>query len=1011
MITTVGQLAVNAALPPEMRDWSRTLDGPGVNALFQRIAEQAPEKYREIAKKLSDIGRDAAYTTGGFSFGLSHLSSVDEAKQFRHKLDTYIDQVMDTPGIDDAEKERRILAFASKESASLEKTIMDKSLAEGNPLALQIKSKARGNPTNLRSLRGTDVLYVDNRNKVIPVPITRSYSEGLSPAEYWAGTYGARKGVHDTKKCLSADTLVRMADMTVKRICAIEPGEYVLGADATGHAVPVRVLRRYDNGARECFRYLFRIGSTRKEFAELISTEDHKVLSEVRAGHGTYAYRSDYTAKLRPLAAARFQKNPTKNEFVACPVRGAIVGNTEEPLALLYGLLLGDGNCTTGWSLSCADQTLITDIQDVLQRAELTLAPPSQGYGWTIVQTAHYPFQRAPGGQITGTGHPALQRLTRLGVRHLAQEKQIAGEVDTWTNASVAQCIAGIMSADGCIAVRPSGVEIRLYMTSKHIVEWVKDTLATRFGVWGSALKYKPIVPGSAMRNPQWGFTIGHRECVLAFARHIPLVGVKQQALHTALPQFITRPENARIGFKIYSKEAVGATPTCDLEVDHPDHMFVLANGLIVSNSTADAGFFSKQLNQAAHRLVVTAEDSDDEDPDDEFVGLPVDVDDNDSVGGLLSHAVGGYARNTVITPKILQNLRAQGVKRILARSPIAGVGPRTGGVYARDVGHRDVYGRLPSKNDMVGLTASQALSEKLTQGQLSSKHSGGVAGASSNAAVSGFQYLNQLVQVPKTFRGGATHAQLDGKIGTIIPAPQGGNYVEVSGQRHYVGPEFAVTVEPGQTVEAGDVLSEGTPNPAEIAKHKHIGDGRRYFMTAFRNAYKDAGMAGHRRNIELLARGLVDHVEMSDEYDEYNPEDVVPYSDIARRWVPRETSQRLPTKQALGMYLEKPVLHHSIGTQIKPSMLKDLDDFGVKEITVNKEPPPFKPVMVRAMGQMNHDPDFMTRFLGSNLQKSMLDAVHTGGKSDLLGTSFVPSLAEGRSFGRPELAKRPKLF
>lgn len=790
MITTVGQLAVNAALPPEMRDWTRVLDGPGVQALFQRIAEHKPDKYREIAKKLSDIGRDAAYTTGGFSFGLSHLSSVDEAKQFRQKMNTYIDQVMDTPGLPDDEKQRRILDFATKESANLEKVIMDKSWAEKNPLALQIKSKARGNPTNLRSLRGADVLYVDNRDRTIPVPITRSYSEGLSPAEYWAGTYGARKGVFDTKR------------------------------------------------------------------------------------------------------------------------------------------------------------------------------------------------------------------------------------------------------------------------------------------------------------------------------------------------------------------------------------------------ATADAGFFSKQLNQAAHRLVVTAEDNDEEDPDDEFIGLPVDLDDNDSVGGLLAHGVGGYPRNTLITPKILQDLRGKGVKRILARSPIAGRGPRAGGVFARDVGHRE-FGRLPNRGDMVGLTASQALSEKLTQGQLclaagtlvrmadgtvkriedirvgdmvmgadrfgmcepvrvlnvfdngvkfcndwqfkncedwddravvtctadhkilgvklyhegyeitrglhpagfmrcdvsygfittptrvrgyktthgepyphgpryeyiravayrelptwdlevdnpdhlfvlangiivsnSSKHSGGVAGA--GQAVSGFKFINSLVQVPKTFRGGATHAQLDGRISAVIPAPQGGHYVEVAGQRHYVGPEFKVTVKPGQDIEAGDVLSEGTPNPLEIAQHKHIGEGRRYFINAFRQAYKNSGMSGHRRNIELLSRGIIDHVQMTDELDSYNPDDIVPYSEIVRNWNPRQDSRRAPLSQSVGKYLEKPTLHHSIGTKIRPSMIPEFEEFGVKELTVHDQPPPFKPTMVRAMGAMNHDPDFMTRFLGSNLQKSMLDAVHHGGKSDLLGTSFVPSLVEGRSFGRPELATRPKLF
>src|SRR5690606_9142666 len=59
---------------------------------------------------------------------------------------------------------------------------------------------ARGKPANLASLLGSDLLYVDHRDRPIPLPVRKNYSEGLSPLEYWAGAYGARKGVYDVKK-------------------------------------------------------------------------------------------------------------------------------------------------------------------------------------------------------------------------------------------------------------------------------------------------------------------------------------------------------------------------------------------------------------------------------------------------------------------------------------------------------------------------------------------------------------------------------------------------------------------------------------------------------------------------------------------------------------------------------------------------------------------------------------------------------------------------------------------
>jgi len=308
----------------------------------------------------------------------------------------------------------------------------------------------------------------------------------------------------------------------------------------------------------------------------------------------------------------------------------------------------------------------------------------------------------------------------------------------------------------------------------------------------------------------------------------------------------------------------------------------------------------------------------------------------------------------------------------------------------------------------MIGIAAAQALSEKLTQGQLSSKHSGGVKGEAH--AVTGFQHVNQLVQVPKTFKGGAAHAQLDGKVTAIEEAPAGGHYVMINGNRHYVLPGFDLKVNRGDYVEAGDVISDGIPNPSESVEHKGIGEGRRYFMNTFADAYRAGGMYANRRNIELLARGLIDHVEMLDEDNSHIPGDIIPYQQLEAEWEPRDGSVRKRPEEAVGMYLEQPVLHYTIGTRVTPSMLPLLSEFGVTDLHVHTDEPPFKPHMVRAMASIGHDPDWMTRFLGSNQKKSLLSATHRGATSTTQGTSFVPALAAGVEFGKtwPQSILRP---
>lgn len=418
--------------------------------------------------------------------------------------------------------------------------------------------------------------------------------------------------------------------------------------------------------------------------------------------------------------------------------------------------------------------------------------------------------------------------------------------------------------------------------------------------------------------------------------------------------------------------------------------------------ATQDAGFLSKQLNQVAHRLMIVDED----DPrDNHDVGLPVNTDDVDNEGALLARDVGPYKRNTVVSPKIARHLKGLGHERILLRSPLVGGSP-DGGVYSRDVGIRE-RGVLPGRGEQVGLTAAQALSEPLAQGQLSAKHSGGVAGQ--EKAVGGFAYINQLIQVPKTFKGGAAHSEHDGTVTGIEEAPAGGKFVYVDGKKHYVGTGYELKVKKGDAVEAGDVLSEGFPNPQVITRHKGVGEGKRYFTDAMVKAMKSAGMKVHRRNVELLARGLINHVRLTDEFGDYVPDDTVPYSTLEHAYQPREGHQLLDPGRSLNKYLEKPILHYSVGTKIRPSVLKEIQHFGIKELAVHDQPPPFEPEMIRGMYSLQHDPDWMTRMYGSGLKESLKDSTARGGTSDELGTSFVPSLARAVDFGRVGSVRQPE--
>jgi hypothetical protein len=138
----------------------------------------------------------------------------------------------------------------------------------------------------------------------------------------------------------------------------------------------------------------------------------------------------------------------------------------------------------------------------------------------------------------------------------------------------------------------------------------------------------------------------------------------------------------------------------------------------------------------------------------------------------------------------------------------------------------------------------------------------------------------------------------------------------------------------------------------------------------------------------------------MLDEYGDHAPEDVVPYSMLERNWQPRPGSVAGNPTTLTGHYLERPVLHYSIGTKISKSVNENLKKYNIASVQAHKEPPPFQPEMIRGMSNISHDPDWMTRMLGSYQEKGLLNSVHRGLTSDAAGSSYVPALARGEQFG-----------
>ena len=281
------------------------------------------------------------------------------------------------------------------------------------------------------------------------------------------------------------------------------------------------------------------------------------------------------------------------------------------------------------------------------------------------------------------------------------------------------------------------------------------------------------------------------------------------------------------------------------------------------------------------------------------------------------------------------------------------------------------------------------------------SKHTGGKKGAVDTYG--GFDTINQLAQVPEAFKHKAPVSELDGRVEKIEPAPQGGTYITVNGKRHYADTGLAPLVKEGDEVEAGDQLSHGIMNPADVVRLKGLGAGRKYFAERLTKAFRDSKLSINRRNAEVVARGLVDHVtvEAPEGVGDYLAGETVPYSAVARSYKPREGAKLEKPSAALGKFLEAPVLHHTIGTRITKSMAKELEELGEDKVLTHDEAPGFEPHMVRARAAPQYDEDWMGQLQGSYLEQQLLESARTGAESHLHGTNPYPALAAGVGFAR----------
>ena len=406
--------------------------------------------------------------------------------------------------------------------------------------------------------------------------------------------------------------------------------------------------------------------------------------------------------------------------------------------------------------------------------------------------------------------------------------------------------------------------------------------------------------------------------------------------------------------------------------------------------ATAKGGDYGKLLSQASARLLVTDKDCGVKN------GISYDIDDNTARNRILARDIGNFKAGTMLTREVLSDLKKNNINKIVARSPLT---CNADGLCSQCVG-LTFENKFPKIGEHVGITAANAISEPVTQGALSAKHTGGQA--TQKGEYGGFPILSQFVQSPTEYVHKAITPDEDGQVSNIEEAPQGGYNVFVNNKSYYVKPGYPLTVKVGQHIESGQPLSEGIVDARDVVEKVGLGAGRKYWVDRIQKIYKDSGLYADKKNLEIVARGTLDTVALDEEIDGVDAymDDVVNYNQIKKAWKPTDAAKK-PTDMALNKYLASDTLEHTIGTRVTPSIQKQFQEAGINELDVMDKKPPFSPNMDRLRTASHYNDDWLaglsTSYLKKQLEDSSLRAATTNIKEN---QHWAPRIAVGVGFG-----------
>ena len=298
---------------------------------------------------------------------------------------------------------------------------------------------------------------------------------------------------------------------------------------------------------------------------------------------------------------------------------------------------------------------------------------------------------------------------------------------------------------------------------------------------------------------------------------------------------------------------------------------------------TADSGYLTRRLVDVAQDIIITQVDCGSEDSVTMTALTSGSGASKRVISTLADRIVGRYAAEDIIDPetgevicnagKLITNKKAEKVElteieAVKIRSVLTCEAKH--GVCAKCYGTNLATGSKAEIGESVGIMAAQSIGEPGTQLTMRTFHTGGIA-LSGEDITQGLPRVEELFEARKP-KGQAIMSQTAGIV-SIKDSSKRKTEVEVTDaegkvKKYNVPYGSTLLIEEGDSIEAGDLITEGSINPHDIMKVSGVAGVARYITSEVIKVYNNNGIDINDKHVEIICRQMMRKVRVNEAGD-----------------------------------------------------------------------------------------------------------------------------------------------